>query len=71
MTNQRFVSKKEARTLCLYSPAHLARLTDAKQFPPRVPLGPGRVGFWLPSVLAWMRCKREGTVWTPDTPDEE
>ena len=50
----RILSKKELRAMVLYSPAHIDRLEKAGQFPQRVPLGPGRVGWIESEVLAWL-----------------
>jgi prophage regulatory protein len=56
----RLVSKKELRTLVLYSDAHIARLESAGRFPKRVRLGNGprcRVGWLLSEVMAWLQQK--------------
>jgi len=56
----RLVSKKELRTLVLYSDAHVARLELAGRFPKRVRLGNGprcRVGWLLSEVMAWLQQK--------------
>jgi prophage regulatory protein len=51
----KFLSKKEVRSLCLYCPAHIARLEAAGKFPKRVQLGPGRVGWVEEEIQDWMR----------------
>jgi len=51
----RLLSKKAVRETVLYSPQHIARLEAAGQFPKRVRLGPGRVGWIEEEVQAWLR----------------
>lgn len=51
----KLLSKKEVRSKVLYSPAHIARLEAAGQFPKRVRLGPGRVGWVDEEVESWLR----------------
>ncbi|MDB5581008.1 MAG: AlpA family phage regulatory protein [Bradyrhizobium sp.] len=51
----RLLSKKDVRAKVLYSPAHIARLEAAGQFPKRVRLGPGRVGWVDEEVDRWLR----------------
>ena len=51
----RFLSKKEVRSLILYSFAHIDRLELAGKFPTRVRLGPGRVGWVDEEVQEWMQ----------------
>lgn len=51
----RLLSKKAVRETVLYSPQHIARLEAAGQFPKRVRLGPGRVGWVEEEVQAWLR----------------
>lgn len=50
----KMLSKKAVRDLVLYSPAHIARLEAAGQFPKRVQLGPGRVGWVEEEVQDWL-----------------
>ena len=50
----RFISKMELRSLVLYCPAHIARLEAAGQFPKRVQLGLGRVGWVDEEVEDWI-----------------
>ncbi len=50
----RILSKREVRQLVLYSPAHIARLEAAGQFPQRVRLGQCRVGYIEGEVLEWL-----------------
>jgi prophage regulatory protein len=53
---KQIVSKKELKGLCgiPYSPAHIARLEAAGQFPKRIRLGQNRVGWLLSEVEAWI-----------------
>lgn len=51
----KLLSKKEVRSKVLYSPAHVARLEAAGQFPKRVRLGAGRVGWVEEEVEDWLR----------------
>lgn len=59
----RMLSKRQVRELVLYSPAHIARLEAAGQFPKRVKLGPSRVGWVEQEVLDWLmeRVKKRGS----------
>ena len=49
------LSKKEVRSLVLYSPAHIARLEKAGQFPKRIQLGTNRVGWIESEVFNWIQ----------------
>lgn len=51
----KLLSKKAVREKVLYSPAHIARLEAAGQFPKRVRLGQGRVGWLEQEVDAWLQ----------------
>jgi len=51
----RLLSKKHLREMVLYSPQHIARLEAAGQFPKRVRLGAGRVGWVEQEVLDWLQ----------------
>lgn len=51
----KFLSKKQVREKVLYSPAHIARLEAAGQFPLRVQLGASRVGWVEEEIEEWMR----------------
>ncbi len=53
---KQIVSKKELKTFCgiPYSPAHIARLEAAGQFPKRIRLGQNRVAWLLSEVEAWI-----------------
>ncbi|WP_422058498.1 helix-turn-helix transcriptional regulator [Sphingomonas sp.] len=51
----RLLSKKDVRDRVLYSPAHIARLEAAGQFPKRVRLGVGRVGWVETEIEDWLR----------------
>lgn len=51
----KLLSKTEVRSKVLYSPAHIARLEAAGQFPQRVRLGVGRVGWVETEVEDWIK----------------
>jgi prophage regulatory protein len=51
----KLLSKKAVREKVLYSPAHIARLEAAGQFPKRIRLGQGRVGWLETEVDAWLQ----------------
>lgn len=55
----RILSKKDLRSLVLYSPAHIDRMEKAGHFPKRVQLGPCRVGWVEDEVLAWLQARIE------------
>jgi prophage regulatory protein len=50
----KLLSKKAVREKVLYSPAHIARLEAQGQFPQRVRLGQGRVGWVESEVDDWI-----------------
>ena len=50
----KILSKKEVRSLVLYSPQHIDRLEKAGDFPMRVKLGRCRVGWIEAEVLDWL-----------------
>ena len=54
----RLLSKRSVRDIVLYSPQHIARLEAAGQFPKRVRLGAGRVGWVEQEVLDWVHARR-------------
>ena len=53
----RLLSKKQVREVGLYSPAHIARLEAVGQFPKRVSLGTGRVGWVEREVQDWLQAR--------------
>ncbi|MCR5869375.1 MULTISPECIES: helix-turn-helix transcriptional regulator [unclassified Sphingomonas] len=53
----RLLSKKDVRDRVLYSPAHIARLEAAGQFPKRVRIGVGRVGWVETEIEDWLRAR--------------
>ncbi|MFI4973125.1 MAG: helix-turn-helix transcriptional regulator [Caulobacterales bacterium] len=53
----RLLSKRSVREIVLYSPQHIARLEAAGQFPKRVRLGAGRVGWVKQEVLDWVHAR--------------
>jgi prophage regulatory protein len=50
----KLLSKRQVREKVIYSPAHIARLEAAGQFPKRVRLGTGRVGWVEQEIDAWI-----------------
>ena len=58
MTDQdfpdRIVSAKERRQIIPYSDVHIGRLEKEGKFPRRIHLGPGRVGWRLSELMAWI-----------------
>jgi len=48
------LSKQQVREKVLYSPAHIARLEAAGQFPKRIRLGTARVGWIEAEVDEWL-----------------
>ena len=53
----RMVSKRELVKMVLYSPANIARLDAAGEFPKRVKLGHNRVGWVEQEVLDWIQAR--------------
>ncbi len=53
----RIVRRKELRHLVGYSPAHIDRLEKVGQFPKRVVLGPGAVGWVEDEIQAWIKAR--------------
>lgn len=53
----RLLSKKEVRAKVLYSPAHIARLEAQGQFPKRVRLSVGRVGWVDQEIDDWIKAR--------------
>ncbi len=53
----RIVRRKELRHLVGYSPAHIDRLEKAGQFPKRVELGPGAVGWVDEELQEWIKAR--------------
>ena len=51
----KLLSKTAVREKVLYSPAHIARLEAVGQFPKRVRLGQGRVGWVEDEVEDWLQ----------------
>ena len=66
----RLLSKAQVREVVLYSPAHIARLEHAGQFPKRVRLGIGpraRVGWLETEIQDWLAVRVNARD-TPTTP---
>jgi prophage regulatory protein len=56
------ITRRELRRLVPYTPQHILRLEKQGKFPQRIKLVEGRVGWWLPEVLAWLDQKGSDTV---------
>jgi len=52
------ISKKKLRELIHLSDTQLRRLEKAGNFPKRVSLGPGRVGWSASEVEAWIEARK-------------
>lgn len=65
----RIITKRELREIVPYSPQHILRLEKRGLFPKRIVIGPGRVGWLLSDVLAWLaqRAPFGGTARMPDS----
>jgi prophage regulatory protein len=58
----RVITRRELRRLVPYTSGYILRLERQGKFPKRIRLVEGRVGWWLPDVLAWREQKsREGS----------
>ena len=55
----KLLSKRQLKEKVLYSPQHIARLEKAGKFPPRVRIGPNRVGWVESEVEEWIRQRLE------------
>ena len=53
----RVIRRRELKTKCGYSAAHVDRLERAGDFPKRVVLGPGAVGWLEHEVDGWIRAR--------------
>ena len=53
----RIVRRKELRHLVGYSPAHIDRLEKVGQFPKKVVLGPGAVGWVDEELQEWIKAR--------------
>ena len=56
--DERFLSFPEVQRRIGYTRQHLSRLEKEGQFPKRVQIGPGRVGWPLSEVLAFIEQKK-------------
>jgi len=54
----RVITRPELRRLVPYTPQYILRLERQGKFPKRIRLVEGRVGWWLPDVLAWCEQKK-------------
>ena len=57
--DERILDKKALRKLIPFVPQSIQRLEDDGKFPPRVWLGPARVGWYLSEALIWMDDRRQ------------
>ncbi len=55
--NLRIIRRRELREKVGYSAAHIDRLEKAGDFPKRVVLGPGAVGWLESDVNSWIRAR--------------
>ena len=55
--NLRIIRRRELKEKVGYSAAHIDRLEKAGDFPRRVVLGPGAVGWILAEVDGWIRAR--------------
>ena len=53
----RVITRRELRRLVPYTSGYILRLERQGKFPKRIRLVEGRVGWWLPDVLAWLDQK--------------
>jgi prophage regulatory protein len=53
----RVITRRELRRLVPYTPGYILQLERQGKFPKRIRLVEGRVGWWLPDVLAWLDQK--------------
>ena len=65
------VNRKERRKLVPYSDTHILRLEEQGQFPKRVQLGPGRVGWSLNEINAWIEARKKEREVSPMNSDTE
>jgi prophage regulatory protein len=54
MDSQRIIDRSERQRLVPYSHTHILRLENQGRFPKRLKLGPGRVGWLLSEIEAWI-----------------
>ena len=54
----RVITRRELRRLVPYTSGYILRLERQGKFPKRIRLVEGRVGWWLPEVLAWCEQKK-------------
>ena len=57
--NLKVLSQRELSSIIPYSPVHIARLERAGKFPKRIKLGPNRVGWSYPEVIAWLDAAKD------------
>jgi prophage regulatory protein len=55
--NLRLIRLSEVQKAIPYSASHLWRLEQAGQFPKRVPIGPGRVGWVADEIQEWITSR--------------
>ena len=71
LSNLKILSQRELSSIIPYSPVHIARLERAGKFPKRIKLGPNRVGWSYPEVIAWLDSAKDARFdqTEPDTSD--
>jgi len=60
--DDRFIGKKELKTLVVYSAQHIRLLELESQFPTRIWIGENRVAWLEREVIHWMSGKRQGSA---------
>ena len=64
----RIITRRQLCEMVPYSPQHILRLEKKGMFPKRIVIGPGRVGWRLSDIEAWLvqRAQFDGTARMPD-----
>lgn len=56
--NERLIDKKELAKIVPYSGSQIARLEESGDFPKRIHLGPGRIGWSLSEIMDWIEMRK-------------
>ena len=59
-TNRRILVWAEVETQVPYCRQHVLRLEGRGEFPQRVQIGPGRIGWWSDEVDQWLASRTRG-----------